>query len=74
MPTDLSLLAFEVVVFIFMVALIFGVGYVVWALFRIKREVILMNTRIRYIAKLLNQRFKEPDVSKAKRPQKGWRL
>ena len=74
MPTDLLLLTFKVVVFLFMAALIFGVVYVVWAVFKIKREVILMNTRLRYIARLLKQRFNAPEVSKVKRPKKGWRL
>ena len=74
MPTDLLLLTFEVVAILFLVALIFGVVYVVWAIFKIKREVILMNTRLRYIAKLLKQRFNAPEVSKVKHPQKGWRL
>lgn len=74
MPPDLFLLTFEVVVFLFVVALIFGVVYVVWAIFKIKREVILMNTRLRYIARLLNQRFNAPEGGKVKHPQKGWRL
>ena len=74
MPPDLFLLTFEVVVFLFVVALILGVVYVVWAIFKIKREVILMNTRLRYIARLLNQRFNALEGGKVKRPQKGWRL
>jgi len=74
MPPDLFLLTFEVVVFLFVVALILGVVYVVWAIFKIKREVILMNTRLRYIARLLNQRFNTLGGGKVKRPLKGWRL